>query len=91
MLLFIQVQPNVIHSSNLIQTVTPQMLLVCCWRTMKEISLFFGDLVKNLPLENETSKLNILTSVQVNRIGEYFVKHLLYFSVAIRLYKSLGK
>jgi hypothetical protein len=46
-------QPDIISSEH-IKNVTPQMLLVCCWRTMKEISLFFGDIVSQLPIENES-------------------------------------
>lgn len=44
--------------------VTPQMLLVCCWRTMKEVSLFFGDLVRLLPIELESDSY-LLTHNQV--------------------------
>lgn len=43
---------------------------------MKEISLFFGDLIKFLPLEHELPTGFILTSSQVFRIGDYFVRHL---------------
>lgn len=64
-----------VTDSNSLRSVTPQMLLVCCWRTMKEISLFFGDIVKVLPIEFESDTF-ILSSKQVFRIGEYFVKHL---------------
>lgn len=46
------------------RAVTPQMLLVCCWRTMKEVSLFFGDLVRLLPIELE-SQSYLLTHQQV--------------------------
>ena len=53
------------------------MLLVCCWRTMKEISLFFGDLIKFLPIEYESQTAeHILSHAQVHKIGDYFVKHL---------------
>ena len=65
------------HSeSEHLKQVTPQMLLVCCWRTMKEISLFFGDIVRILPLEGEFSGGFILSEEQVFRIGDYFVRHL---------------
>jgi len=65
--------------ADLTESVTPQMLLVCCWRTMKEISLLFGDMVKTLPIEfeNGTNETDfVLTSTHLFAIGEYFVKHL---------------
>lgn len=70
-------QPDIVES-ELLKSVTPQMLLVCCWRSMKEISLFFGDLVRLLPIEYESNEKDsyLLSSCQVNRIGDYFVKHL---------------
>ena len=40
------------------------MLLVCCWRTLKEISLFFGDILKNLEIEGESENY-LLTSKRV--------------------------
>jgi hypothetical protein len=43
---------------------------------MKEISLFYGDLVRFLPFEHEFSSQFILSSAQVFRIGDYFVRHL---------------
>lgn len=69
-------QPETLNDQEAsIKSVTPQMLLVCCWRTMKEISLTFGDLIQCLPFEHESSSY-ILSNEQVNRIGSYFVKHL---------------
>ena len=47
------------------KSVTPQMLLVCCWRTLKEISLFFGDIIKNLEIEGEHQNY-LLTSKRVS-------------------------
>jgi hypothetical protein len=58
-------QPDIINSEY-IKSVTPQMLLVCCWRTMKEISLFFGDIVSQLPIEHESSdQVFVLSQEQV--------------------------
>lgn len=48
------------------RAVTPQMLLVCCWRTMKEVSLFFGDLMRLLPIEYEAQNSYLLTYNQVS-------------------------
>lgn len=61
-------QPDIVNS-DLIKNVTPQMLLVCCWRSMKEISLFFGDLVRFLPIQHEASSSEgsyLLSSDQVS-------------------------
>lgn len=71
----VTMQPSIVNS-DLLKNVTPQMLLVCCWRSMKEISLFFGDLVRLLPIEFESTDSYLLSSSQVNQIGDYFVKHL---------------
>ena len=73
----IQMQPDLVNS-ELVKHVTPQMLLVCCWRTMKEISLFFGDIVTHLPIENESNvgEKFILSETRVFTIGDYFVRHL---------------
>ena len=43
---------------------------------MKEISLFFGELIKCLPIEHESNEKFILSSTQVFQIGDYFVRHL---------------
>ncbi|KAL0177478.1 hypothetical protein M9458_026372, partial [Cirrhinus mrigala] len=32
--------------------VTAQMVLVCCWRTMKEVSMLLGHLCQSMPLRN---------------------------------------
>jgi hypothetical protein len=64
------VPPETSIETEYLKSVTPQMLLVCCWRTMKEISLFFGDLVKILPIEFESTlddKSFILSSTQVKK------------------------
>ncbi|NXU58031.1 THADA protein, partial [Turnix velox] len=58
--------------------VTAQMVLVCCWRSMKEVSLLLGTLCKLLPSEAtpETSD-GLITVQQVKDIGDYFKHHLL--------------
>ena len=44
---------------------------------MKEVSLFFGDLIRYLPIEHESgNNLFILSSKLVFQIGDYFVRHL---------------
>ncbi|KAM6460894.1 tRNA (32-2'-O)-methyltransferase regulator THADA isoform 2-T4 [Liasis olivaceus] len=62
------------HASD----VTAQMVLVCCWRSMKEISLLLGKLCQLLPLQILPSCSDALITVeQVKDIGEYFKNHLL--------------
>ncbi|XP_061481363.1 tRNA (32-2'-O)-methyltransferase regulator THADA isoform X2 [Rhineura floridana] len=58
--------------------VTAQMVLVCCWRSMKEISLLLGKLCQLLPLQASPSCPDALITVeQVKDIGEYFKHQLL--------------
>uniref|UniRef100_A0A8C3STS2 tRNA (32-2'-O)-methyltransferase regulator THADA n=1 Tax=Chelydra serpentina TaxID=8475 RepID=A0A8C3STS2_CHESE len=58
--------------------VTAQMVLVCCWRSMKEISLLLGMLCKLLPLQTVSeSSDGLITVEQVKDIGDYFKHHLL--------------
>ncbi|NXR06584.1 THADA protein, partial [Semnornis frantzii] len=59
--------------------VTAQMVLVCCWRSMKEVSLLLGTLCKLLPSQatNEPSD-ELITVEQVKDIGDYFKHHLLH-------------
>ena len=53
--------------------VTPQMVLVCCWRSMKEVSLLLGQLALDVPVcevDDEATGGNVspglLTAGQVN-------------------------
>ncbi|XP_029449183.1 thyroid adenoma-associated protein isoform X2 [Rhinatrema bivittatum] len=58
--------------------VTAQMVLVCCWRSMKEISLLLGMLCQLLPLQTTpAASQGLITVEQVEEIGEYFKHHLL--------------
>ncbi|XP_062827467.1 tRNA (32-2'-O)-methyltransferase regulator THADA isoform X2 [Anolis carolinensis] len=57
--------------------VTAQMVLVCCWRSMKEISLLLGKLCQLLPLEAFPGSHALITVELVKDIGEYFKHHLL--------------
>ncbi|XP_036080745.1 thyroid adenoma-associated protein isoform X2 [Rousettus aegyptiacus] len=58
--------------------VTAQMVLVCCWRSMKEVSLLLGTLCQLLPMQSvPESPDGLLTVEQVKEIGAHFKKHLL--------------
>ncbi|XP_067421161.1 tRNA (32-2'-O)-methyltransferase regulator THADA [Emydura macquarii macquarii] len=58
--------------------VTAQMVLVCCWRSMKEISLLLGILCKLLPLQTVSeSSDGLITVEQVKDVGHYFEHQLL--------------
>ncbi|XP_071499457.1 tRNA (32-2'-O)-methyltransferase regulator THADA-like [Diadema antillarum] len=58
--------------------VTPQMILVCCWRSMKEVSLLLGELSLRAPLTPETgaegSSEGIISNSQMESIGAFFMK-----------------
>ncbi|XP_023778513.1 thyroid adenoma-associated protein isoform X1 [Cyanistes caeruleus] len=58
--------------------VTAQMVLVCCWRSMKEVSLLLGTLCKLLPSQTTSEPSDgLITVEQVKNIGDYFKHHLL--------------
>ncbi|NWH61820.1 THADA protein, partial [Geococcyx californianus] len=58
--------------------VTAQMVLVCCWRSMKEVSLLLGTLCKLLPSQASSEASDgLITVEQVKNIGDYFKHHLL--------------
>ncbi|XP_058407325.1 thyroid adenoma-associated protein isoform X1 [Diceros bicornis minor] len=58
--------------------VTAQMVLVCCWRSMKEVALLLGTLCQLLPMQSvPASPDGLLTVEQVKEIGDYFKQHLL--------------
>lgn len=44
---------------------TPQMVLLCAWRTVKEVSLLFGYLTANLPIDEMDGAPGLLTEKQV--------------------------
>ncbi|XP_050002100.1 tRNA (32-2'-O)-methyltransferase regulator THADA isoform X2 [Alexandromys fortis] len=58
--------------------VTAQMVLVCCWRSMKEVALLLGTLCQLLPMRPVPESCSgLLTVQQVKEIGDYFKQHLL--------------
>ncbi|XP_037126900.1 thyroid adenoma-associated protein isoform X1 [Syngnathus acus] len=61
--------------------VTAQMVLVCCWRSMKEVAMLLGQLCQSLPLhysnDNTRPHPGLITEEQVACIGLYFRQQLL--------------
>ncbi|XP_044579181.1 thyroid adenoma-associated protein homolog [Cotesia glomerata] len=53
--------------------VTPQMVLLCSWRTVKEVSLLFGYLMMKSPIENDNSIIGLLPKQQIIEIGDHLV------------------
>lgn len=47
------------------QIVTPQMVLLCSWRTVKEVSLLFGLLSTKAPICEDNPSINLLNEEQV--------------------------
>ncbi|XP_053731279.1 thyroid adenoma-associated protein isoform X2 [Synchiropus splendidus] len=61
--------------------VTAQMVLVCCWRSMKEVSMLLGQLCQSLPLsytgEDARTHAGLIEEEQVEGVGLYFRQQLL--------------
>uniref|UniRef100_A0A4W6FWN5 tRNA (32-2'-O)-methyltransferase regulator THADA n=1 Tax=Lates calcarifer TaxID=8187 RepID=A0A4W6FWN5_LATCA len=61
--------------------VTAQMVLVCCWRSMKEVAMLLGQLCQSLPLHYTNDKAHtrpgLITEEQVEGVGLYFRQQLL--------------
>ncbi|XP_030012231.1 thyroid adenoma-associated protein [Sphaeramia orbicularis] len=61
--------------------VTAQMVLVCCWRSMKEVAMLLGQLCQSLPLHYTNDHANthsgLITEEQVEGVGLYFRQQLL--------------
>ncbi|XP_034489969.1 thyroid adenoma-associated protein homolog [Drosophila innubila] len=54
-------------------SITPQLVLLCAWRSIKEVSLILGELVELAPLQQEHSHNYLLSKQQVADIGEHFL------------------
>ncbi|KAH8285720.1 hypothetical protein KR044_004433, partial [Drosophila immigrans] len=57
-------------------SVTSQLVLLCAWRSIKEVSLITGELVHNAPLQqvqDERSAHYLLSRRQVAQIGDHFL------------------
>ncbi|KAM3863138.1 thyroid adenoma-associated protein [Diretmus argenteus] len=59
--------------------VTAQMVLVCCWRSMKEVAMLLGQLCQSLPLHytDTHTHTGLITEEQVEGVGLYFRQQLL--------------
>ncbi|XP_051271703.1 thyroid adenoma-associated protein homolog isoform X2 [Dicentrarchus labrax] len=61
--------------------VTAQMVLVCCWRSMKEVAMLLGQLCQSLPLHytngSSHTHTGLITEAQVEGVGLYFRQQLL--------------
>ncbi|KAG8229710.1 hypothetical protein J437_LFUL009835 [Ladona fulva] len=65
-------------SSEKLSPVTAQMVLLCSWRTVKEVSLFLGDVTNQASIYSESSpqaqECSLLSEDLVMSIGDYFTK-----------------
>lgn len=71
-------EPNKVFSSRLrlnkddeYLATTPQMLLLCAWRTVKEVSLLLGDLTLNSPIADDSNH-GLITVDEILDIGNHF-------------------
>ncbi|XP_011499333.1 PREDICTED: thyroid adenoma-associated protein homolog [Ceratosolen solmsi marchali] len=53
--------------------ITSQMILLCSWRTVKEISLLFGYLTTHVSIYDDTKKTGLLNENQIKEIGNQLV------------------
>lgn len=51
---------------------TPQIILLCSWRTIKEVSLLLGDVCLRVPLINDG--VGLLSVEQILSIGDHFLE-----------------
>ncbi|KAH9519566.1 hypothetical protein Btru_003022 [Bulinus truncatus] len=68
-----------VKNSQLLVESMPEYLVVCCWRSIKEVSLTLGKLCLQIPVNliTENDKVTLLTFDQVKVIGDYFSEQLL--------------
>lgn len=56
-----------------IEVTTPQMILLCAWRTVKEISLLLGDICLRAQIIKD-EEAGLITTEQVLYIGDHFLE-----------------
>lgn len=54
------------------KSTTPQMLLLCSWRTVKEVSLLLGDLTLNASIVNDLNDNGVIKIEEILDIGNHF-------------------
>lgn len=64
---------NVEEWTLIASNTTPQMILLCAWRTVKEVSLLLGDISFRAPLISE-KKDGLITAAQLIAIGDHFLE-----------------
>ncbi|XP_041351215.1 thyroid adenoma-associated protein homolog [Gigantopelta aegis] len=64
-------------SSDKLVTLMPEFLVVCCWRTIKEVSLVFGYICQNVPVVESSPQHGVINTHQLLLIGDYFKNQLL--------------
>ncbi|XP_078352490.1 tRNA (32-2'-O)-methyltransferase regulator THADA-like isoform X2 [Oculina patagonica] len=74
---FSQVPQYSVLEESQIRAPAAQILLVCCWRTMKEVALLLGELAENAPIQVVNGRHGLITAKQLGNIGEFFTKVLL--------------
>ncbi|EFN66762.1 Thyroid adenoma-associated protein [Camponotus floridanus] len=55
------------------ETITPQMVLLCSWRTVKEVSQLFGLLANKASIQTDESINGLLTEEQIKHIMKHLV------------------
>ncbi|ESO99953.1 hypothetical protein LOTGIDRAFT_112768, partial [Lottia gigantea] len=59
-------------------TLMPEYLVVCCWRSIKEVSLLLGEICLKVSIENEIhNEQGLLSFDQIQDVGSYFITQLL--------------
>ena len=59
---------DMINKSHETVMLMPEYLVVCCWRSVKEISLILGQLTKDVPVDTNDDHIGLLTHRQVSNI-----------------------
>ncbi|XP_074661192.1 tRNA (32-2'-O)-methyltransferase regulator THADA-like [Tubulanus polymorphus] len=67
---------DVKNSVEMVQKM-PKYLIVCCWRSVKEVSLTLGQLCQVAPIKECLTDNGLLTCEHINSIGDYFTTQLL--------------
>ncbi|CAG5133518.1 unnamed protein product, partial [Candidula unifasciata] len=73
-------QSDVASTSRALVESMPEYLVVCCWRSIKEVSLTLGNMCLQIPpaqMAEVGTQSSLLSLQQVKVIGEYFTTQLL--------------